>query len=211
MTFRRLGIAGYMGAGKSVAARLLAAQADAVIVDADHEAKTLMAGDQGVRQKLVLAFGGSIIGKDGLSFAALGQIVFSSREKLLLLNTIVHPLLVQRLRRMLFGPRNNRNSILDAALLPLWNIESWFDACLWIHAPAEIRLERLRQTRGDLDEHALRDRMRMQEESLRAPGSPPWRLLANDGSMERLAERLAQEPLAQETLAKKRSSAERGE
>jgi len=192
MALQRIGIAGYMGAGKSTAARLLAAQADAVIVDADQEAKTLMAADQGIRQELVLAFGGSIIGKDDLSFAALGKIVFSSREKLLQLNTIVHPPLVQRLRRILFGPRNNRNSILDAALLPLWNIESWFDTCLWIHAPFEKRLERLRQTRGDLDEHALRDRMRMQEESLRAPDRTPWRRLRNDGSIERLAEALRQ-------------------
>jgi len=196
MTFRRLGIAGYMGAGKSVAARLLAAQADAVIIDADHEAKSLMAADQGVRRKLVLAFGDSIIGKDGLSFATLGRLVFGSMEKLLQLNTIVHPPLVRRLRPLLLQPRANRNSVLDAALLPLWNIESWFDTCLWIHAPFEKRLERLKRMRSDLDEHSLRDRMRLQEESLPAPDRPPWRQIQNDGSIEHLAETLAQEPLA---------------
>jgi dephospho-CoA kinase len=191
MTKRRIGIAGYMGAGKTVAARLLSAAAgsgggQAVIVDADDEAKTLMRADPGISELLVKAFGGSIINKNNLSFGTLGRIVFGSSEKLLRLNEIVHPLLVKRLCGLLEA-QDDRCIILDAAVLPLWKIESLFDECLWIHAPFEKRLERLNMTRSDLDERQLRGRMRVQEECLPEPVCPPWRRIKNDGSVDRLA------------------------
>lgn len=194
MAFKRIGIAGYMGAGKSTAARILASSALAgggLIIDADLEAKALMTEDRPIRHELAAAFGGSIIGKDGLSFSTLGQIVFGSREKLLQLNAIVHPALVQRLRSMLLQEHKEENCILDAALLPLWNIESLFDTCIWVHAPFETRLERLQRTRTDLSEQALRDRMRMQEASLPSPEGMPWRQVDNNGDLDQLARRLA--------------------
>jgi len=191
MTKRRVGIAGYMGAGKTAAAGLLSSAAgpgggQVVIVDADDEAKALMRTDTGIRELLVKAFGGSIIKKNSLSFGTLGRIVFRSSEKLLRLNAIVHPPLVKRLCGLLEA-QDDRGIILDAAVLPLWKIESLFDACLWIHAPFEQRLERLKQTRGDLNERSLRERMRIQEACLPEPGRPPWRRIKNDGSIERLA------------------------
>lgn len=187
MAFKRIGIAGYMGAGKTTVARLLA---PAVIIDADREAKTLMTTDRSIRRELVEAFGGSIIEKDDVSFNALGQIVFGSRENLLRLNAIVHPPLVRRLRRMLLQEHDREDCVLDAALLPLWNIESLFDTCIWVHAPFETRLERLQRTRTDLSEQTLRDRMRMQEESLPVPHDPAWRNILNEGSAEGLADKL---------------------
>jgi len=176
-----------MGAGKTVAARLLSAGGgQAVIVDADDEAKTLMRTDPGIREQLVKAFGGSIIKKNSLSFGTLGRIVFRSGETLLRLNAIVHPLLVKRLCALLEA-QDDRCIICDAAVLPLWKIEPLFDACLWIHAPLENRIERLKRTRSDLDERQLRKRMRVQEECLPEPVCPPWRRIENNGSIERLA------------------------
>jgi dephospho-CoA kinase len=184
-----------MGAGKTAAAGFLSSAAgsggrQAFIVDADDEAKTLMRTDTGIREQLVKAFGSSIIDKNGLSFGTLGRIVFSSGEKLCRLNAIVHPPLVKLLRRLLEA-RDNRCVICDAAVLPLWKIEPLFDACLWIHAPAEQRLERLKQTRADLDERQLRERMRVQEACLPEPACPPWQRIINDGSIERLAKTLS--------------------
>ncbi|MBN2189051.1 MAG: dephospho-CoA kinase [Chitinispirillaceae bacterium] len=191
MGVRRIGIAGYMGAGKTAAARLLSSAAGptgagAVVIDADYEAKMIMSDDPGMREQLIRAFGCSILEKDRLSFRSLGNIVFASKEKLLRLNAIVHPPLVERLRGLL-EHREDRGVILDAAVLPLWNMETLFDACLWIHAPFEIRLGRLKKVRRDLDVRTLRERMRVQEECLPAPPCPPWRLIHNGGSMERLA------------------------
>jgi dephospho-CoA kinase len=191
MAYKRLGIAGYMGAGKSTAARFLAeANTSAVIIDADYEAKAFMATDTEIRRRLVTEFGSSIIERNLLSFSALGRIVFGSREKLLKLNAIVHPPFVQYLFRLLRRHTGNP-VVLDAALLPLWDMESQFDACLWIHATSETRLDRLKRSHNDFDEHSLLNRMRLQEEVLAVPDCPPWRKIDNEGSRERLSRSVA--------------------
>jgi dephospho-CoA kinase len=186
-----IGIAGYMGAGKSTVGRLLAARRPgAFLIDADHEAKALMAADRTIAGQLAAAFGGSIIKAGTLDFGTLGRTVFSSREKIEKLNAIVHPPLVERLCRIL-SVSSGRDMVLDAALLPLWRIETRFDACLWVEAPFDARLSRLKAARRDLDEASLRGRMRLQEETLPAPASPPWVRIDNAGSIDRLTGTLA--------------------
>jgi dephospho-CoA kinase len=192
---RLIGIAGYMGAGKTSAARLLSSAAGpggglARVIDADGEAKRLMTAEPRIREQLVKEFGGSIIGKNSISFTALGRIAFTSSAALLRLNAIVHPLLVKRLR-VLMEQRTADRIILDAAVLPLWKLESRLDVCLWVHAPFAVRLERLKHTHRDLDERVLCRRMRVQEECLPAPRCPPWRLIRNDGHPGQLAGTLA--------------------
>ena len=194
MNIRRIGIAGYMGAGKTAAARLLSSGAGpagpgAAVIDADFEAKMIMSDDPGIRDRLVRTFGGSIGENNRLSFRSLGSIVFTSKEKLLQLNAIVHPPLEKRLRGLL-ETHEGRSVILDAAVLPLWNMATLFDTCLWIHAPFEQRLERLKKIRRDLDTRTLRERMRVQEECLPAPRYPPWRNILNDRGLEDLSEAL---------------------
>jgi dephospho-CoA kinase len=191
MSARRIGIAGYMGAGKTAAARLISsatgpAGAGATVIDADFEAKMIMAEDAVMREQLVRVFGASIIDNDRLSFRMLGRIVFASKEKLLQLNAIVHPPLVKRLR-LLLEAHEGPCVILDAAVLPLWNMEALFDICFWVHAPFEQRLERLKKIRRDLVTSTLRERMRVQEECLPVPQHPPWRNLLNDRGLKDLS------------------------
>lgn len=174
------GIAGYMGAGKSTVARLLTIRLpDALVIDADREAKKIMAADTTIMNRLAQTFGPMIVDHETINFSALGWIVFASSSKLLELNAIVHPPLVERLIGIL-RKAADQTVILDAALLPLWNMGERFDACLWIEAQPATRLARLIKTRGDLDENTLRGRMRLQEEVLRPPPCPPWRLIENN-------------------------------
>jgi dephospho-CoA kinase len=188
---RMIGIAGYMGAGKSTAVRLLAGLLpSALVIDADGEAKTLMRTDRSVRERLVETFGAAIAGADGPDFGALGRIVFGSPEKLGSLNAVVHPPLVKRLLALI-ETAIGRDVLLDAALLPLWGIDKRFDACLWVEAPFDVRLARLRQARSDLDDESLRHRMRMQERSVEPPLGPQWRRIENRGDIAALKGALA--------------------
>jgi dephospho-CoA kinase len=189
MNVRRIGIAGYMGAGKTAAARLLSRGNAAAVIDADYEAKMIMSGDASLQDLLAAEFGASIIESGRLSFRTLGAVVFTSKAKLMRLNEIVHPLLVQRLRSLLESPAGG-SVIVDAAVLPLWKLESLLDTCLWINASFETRLERLKKTRRDLETGILRERMRVQEECLPVPPCPPWRKISNDGSIEELSDAL---------------------
>ena len=125
-----------------------------------------------------------------IRFDLLGAAAFGSEAALIRLNTIVHPPLVKILEERL-SERNDRPVILDAALLPLWRIEPLFDACLWVRAPAEMRLRRILAGRPDLDEAAARGRMRLQEMVLPEPAPGfSWLHIDNSESRERLSEAL---------------------
>jgi dephospho-CoA kinase len=168
----RIGIAGYMGAGKSTCARAFDSF-DTAIIDADAEAKLLMQSDPKLLLSLKNSFGESIADNGKILFGELGRIAFSSAGTLLTLNEIIHPPLVKHLEGLI---RSNEKPlrILDAALIPLWHVESWFDLCVWVGLPFEIRLERLMAKRAGMEEGELRRRMRLQEEIMPVPRSNRW-------------------------------------
>jgi dephospho-CoA kinase len=168
----RIGIAGYMGAGKTTCARLFCSGGEraARIIDADAEAKALMARDREMQERLRDAFGGQVIDGSGVRSDELGRVAFASAESLLKLNSIVHPPLVRYLEPLVLGC-TEPICILDAALIPLLGIERWFDLRVWVDASFETRFERLKLKRGDLDEGELVRRMKMQEVVMTVPES----------------------------------------
>lgn len=168
----RIGIAGYMGVGKSTCA-LAFDSLNTAIIDADAEAKLLTRSDPKILLGLKDAFGESIVDDGEIRFSELGRKAFSSAGTLLTLNKVIHPPLVKHLERLV---RNNekQHCILDAALISLWHIESWFDLCVWVGLPFEIRLERLMAKRAGMEEEELRRRMRLQEEIMPVPQSNRW-------------------------------------
>jgi len=162
-----------MGAGKSTCARSFASE-DALIIDADAEAKRLMARSPHIQEMLRAAFGSDVIGADGtVRSDTLGKAAFKSVDTLLTLNGITHPPLVEHLDTIVSGCQKPL-CILDAALIPLLGIESWFDICVWVDAPFETRLVRLITKRPNIDEAELVKRMRMQEAVMGQPEGGDW-------------------------------------
>ena len=183
----RIGIAGYMGSGKSACAKRCAEATGMRIINADAEAKLLMENDSRIRDELTRVFGPSIDKSGHLDVAALGAAAFASPPDMQRLNAIVHPRLLLRLHDCVFsrpGP-----SILDAALIPLWRIEDWFDCCLWVDAPPELRRSRLVSKTGMTEAH-LRQRMLVQEALMAKPSGAQWITIANDGTFEELKSRV---------------------
>jgi dephospho-CoA kinase len=162
-----------MGAGKSTCARSLASE-DALIIDADAEAKRLMAHSSAIQDALREAFGAAVIGADGaIRSDILGRAAFESIDSLLTLNRITHPPLVEYLSPVV-SLCQRPLCVLDAALIPLLGIESWFDVCVWVDAPFKTRLARLAAKRPDVGEAELAKRMRMQEAVMPAPEGGDW-------------------------------------
>jgi dephospho-CoA kinase len=186
----RLCIAGYMGAGKTTVASCIAAGGIRVI-DADSEAKIMMTSDRDLTARIVGAFGASVIEAGALSFTRLGRIAFSSKERLLQLNSIVHPPLLLRLQKLVESSGEN-GCILDAAVAPLWRIEAWFSSCIWVEADREIRLRRLQRKTPYVDENHILERMNLQEGTIMVPRVPSWKHIINNGSPEKLTETLMQ-------------------
>ena len=182
----RIGVAGVMGAGKSTVSRYFA-EHGFTIIDADSRAKALMNSDCALIDTLAQTFGSQVRGEQGLDFRNLGARAFSSVSHLRQLNNVVHPTLLNTLRREV---DSYKRCVLDAALIPLWGIESWFDELIWVRADAAIRRERLKKVTGLSSAEIVR-RMMIQEELFCEPNGNSWVVLVNDDSVDVLRERLA--------------------
>jgi len=168
----RTGIAGYMGAGKSTCARSFES-GGVLVIDADAEAKLIMSQSREVQDGLRAAFGDSVIGEEGLRFDILGRAAFESVQSLRKLNAVTHPVLVGHIDRLVRDCEKPL-CILDAALIPIFGIESGFDLCVWVEAPFDVRYRRLKTKLAGMDEAELTRRMRLQEEIMPVPAAGRW-------------------------------------
>ena len=159
------------------------------IIDADIEAKRLMTADREMQRRLTEAFGKAIATNNGIDFPLLGKCAFSSAKSLQTLNNIVHPKLVKQLHDLVFS--TDAPCILDAALIPLWGIDDWFDSCLWIFADPIIREKRILK-KATLTSDQVKQRMKTQESIVSAPHGPSWSFLSNDQDADSLRLRLKQ-------------------
>jgi len=86
-----LALTGGLGSGKSTAAEQLA-ELGAVVIDLDEVAKTLLDEIPAVRDRVVAAFGESILTPDGrIDRGALAAAAFATEEAAARLDGIVHP------------------------------------------------------------------------------------------------------------------------
>ena len=177
-----------MGAGKSECSRILSNEGYRVI-DGDGEAKKVMMSDRTIRRKIAETFGAETVDENGINFRILGAVVFSTPERLRALNTIVHPVLLRHLHRLVHQ-QDTSLIALDAALIPLWQIEEWFDLLLWVTTSFETRLRRLKVARPDLDESSIIRRMQQQEREFSAPPETIWRHIDNSGDLPSLGKRI---------------------
>ncbi len=183
-----IGIAGYMGCGKSMCASFMQKLLDAYVIDADAVAKQLMQTEPEIRRMLVQSFGDSIFDKHQVDFSTLGKRVFSDEERLLRLNAIVHPFLLDRLWELV-RENNDRVVVLDAALISYWRIEAMFDYLIWVDASESLRVKRLEQ-KTDLSIEQIRSRMQSQQSLFTIPRDKRWQVLENEQSPDDLREKV---------------------
>lgn len=95
----RVGLTGNIGVGKSFVASVLS-DLGCHIIDADQIAREVVAPDTPGLGAVVEHFGKRILQSNGaLDRAQLGEIVFSDPEKRALLNSILHPLIIEAQNR----------------------------------------------------------------------------------------------------------------
>ncbi|BDI22742.1 dephospho-CoA kinase [Herbiconiux sp. L3-i23] len=154
-----IALTGGIAAGKStVAARLEAL--GAVIVDADVLSRVAVEPGSPGLEAIEREFGSAVIGPDGaLDRPALGAIVFGDAAARERLNAIVHPE-VGRLSQRAFADAFALNPaavvVYDVPLLAEARGRREFDAVVVVHAPADVRIQRLVEKRGMTRDEAER-------------------------------------------------------
>ena len=159
----KVGITGGIGTGKSFVSKVFKTLG-VPFYDADLEAKLIMSKDDDVRQTLIRVFGRETYLEDGqVNREYLSAVVFNDPEKLTLLNSIVHPAVIQA--SVDWSNKQTAPYILkEAALLYESGSYKNLDYTILVTAPEELRIQRVMQRDGVEREDVLRRMTRQMPE-----------------------------------------------
>ena len=183
-----IGLAGGIGSGKSEVARILGSLG-CMVIDSDAEARQALDRPE-VRERLVQWWGGSIVQPDGtVNRRAVADIVFKDPAERERLESLVHPLVRARraeVRRRAIAAGAHA-VVIDAPLLFEAGVDAECDTVIFVDAPREVRLARVRATRNwDEAELARRERNQLAVDEKRRrsrhviPNSGDTAALANE-------------------------------
>ena len=140
-----IGITGQTGARKSTVCRELQ-KIGFYHIDADLVARGLTEKNSPVIPLLCSAFGEDILNTDGsVNRKALAKKAFSSNENTLLLNSITHPAVTEKIREIIKEKeaQNCKAVLIDAIALFESGENELCDFTVSVVAPVEIRLKRI--------------------------------------------------------------------
>jgi dephospho-CoA kinase len=155
----KVGITGGIGSGKTTVARLFQLLGVPVYY-ADDAAKELMNSDPDLRAALIKNFGDTVYENGLLNRARLAAMVFNKPGQLALLNSIVHPIVIEDASSWM---KKQKASIVmkEAAIFFESGSHVEMDFIIGVYAPESLRLKRVMQRDGS-DEKAVKDRMSRQ-------------------------------------------------
>lgn len=155
----KVGLTGSIAVGKTYVCEILR-ERGAFVLDADLTAREVVEPNTAGWRKIVEHFGREVLQSDNtLDRAKLGAIVFADEARRQLLNSIVHPLVIEAQNEWLLRVEAENPqgiAVIDAALM----IESGgferFEKLIVVWCAAEIQLERLMRRNKLNREDALR-------------------------------------------------------
>jgi dephospho-CoA kinase len=154
----KVGLTGSIAVGKSFVCEVLR-KLGCSVLDADEVSREVVEPNTNGLRKIVECFGDAVLKSDGaLDRAKLGKIVFADSKKRELLNSIVHPLVIEKQNEWILEREKedpNGIAVIDAALM----IESGgfkrFDKIIVVWCEPEIQLQRLTARSGLTREQAM--------------------------------------------------------
>lgn len=147
----RIGVTGPIGCGKSTVARWLGERAGVEVIDADHEARLVLAPGTPAVEAVYARFGSILRRPNGeLDRAELGRIVFGDEAALRDLEAIVHPAVRPRILRAVerAEARGARAVVIEAIKLVEGGLAELCHEVWLVTCDPETQLERL-LGRGD--------------------------------------------------------------
>lgn len=152
-----LGLTGKTGAGKSTVALYLK-EKGCFIIDGDVVAREIVLPGQPALEGLAEEFGKDILLADGsLDRKKLAARAFSSEENTARLNEITHPFIKRRFEELISSAeaQGYRIAVIDAAALLESDCKELCEKIAVVHAPGDVRLERILERDNITREQAL--------------------------------------------------------
>jgi dephospho-CoA kinase len=139
----RIGITGGIGSGKSTVAHVFEVLGIPVYY-ADREAKKMMNEDEELKEQIMREFGNASYVNGILNRKHLASIVFANKEKLEVLNALVHPATIRHGLQWM-QKQNTPYTIKEAALIFESGSQEYLHYVLGVSAPLHLRLQRAMQ------------------------------------------------------------------
>ncbi|CAA9335651.1 MAG: Dephospho-CoA kinase [uncultured Nocardioidaceae bacterium] len=144
----RVGLTGGVASGKSTVSELLR-ELGAVVIDADRLARDVVARGTAGLAAVVSEFGPDVLTEDGdLDRPAMARLVFHDEPARRRLEGIVHPLVLEEIRRLEVEVPDGALVVHDIPLLAESGRADSFDAVVVVDAPPELQVERMMADRG---------------------------------------------------------------
>jgi dephospho-CoA kinase len=161
----RVGLTGGIGSGKSTVAHVFEILGIPVYY-ADKEAKRLMSEDPEIRKEVIKHFGEEAYADNLINRRFIAEIVFKDKQKLQLLNSLVHPITIARAEEWM---RRHQTPyvIKEAALIFESGSQETLDYVIGVSAPLNIRIQRTMK-RDEVSREEVLNRMQNQiQESIK--------------------------------------------
>lgn len=157
----KVGLTGGIGSGKSLISNIFR-KLGIPVYDSDSATKALYKSDSILKEQIQNAFGKeSYLDSGELNKKFIAKLIFSDKEKLKLINHIVHPRVKLDFEKWLIEHNKKDYVIKEAAILIESNAYKQVDKIIVVSAPLELRIERVKQ-RDNLNEHEIRKRIKNQ-------------------------------------------------
>ena len=173
----KVGITGNIGSGKTLVCRIFEHFGISVF-DSDSRAKEYYYKDN-AKDKIKQLFGQKVFtAKNEIDLKRLSQIVFSDAQSLNALNTLIHPLVLEEYETWIVEHRNEAYTLFESALLYPCQLSHLFDKIIFVEAPQDLRIERIRQRDNTSLEHI---KQRIEKQSFEKDNSfNPDYIILND-------------------------------
>jgi dephospho-CoA kinase len=148
-----VGITGGIGSGKTTTCQIFE-ELGVPVYYADSLAKQLMVEDP-LKGKVIQAFGAKAYDGSRLNKAYLAKQVFGSKEKLSVLNGLVHPAVASNFEGWLEQNKQSDYVLKEAAILFESGAYQAVDITVLVIAPELIRVERVMKRDGSTEEEVM--------------------------------------------------------
>jgi len=152
MTTKIIGITGGVGAGKSEVLKYIRDNYDCVIVTADDMGNEVKEPGGECYDRIVSLLGDDILTQDGhIDRKKMAAKMYSDTELVDKVNSIIHPAVIDRIRRLGNEARSKGEIpyfFIEAALLIECGFNDYVDEMWYIYADMSVRRMRLKNSRG---------------------------------------------------------------